>query len=652
MDPSRHTDGPALVFAGAGAGKTRNLIHRVNHLVEKGVDPHGITLITFTNKAAQEMRSRLVGLLEEPQAEAVWVGTFHRFCLQALTVYGAEVDLKAFSLLDSSNQQRLAERLVKEIFPEGKDKPKGFTTQAALSAVSRAANSRWDDLQLATMYADLTEKIVSFKYAYMDAKKELGVLDYDDLLLQGIRLFKLSPGAAGMARRRCLYLMVDEFQDTNTVQLELIQSLAPGASPNLMVVGDPDQSIYGWRGADYRTILNFQRIYPTAQVYGLYTNYRSKAAVVELANRVIQGNRERKPGVQTAHHPGGEEPVLMAAGDRAAEAQFVAQAVDYYHRQGIPYEEMAVLMRANFLSLDVEQAFRSRKIPYRFSGGQSFFDRAEVRLAMAVLRVLISPADVLSIGHLAEELVEGAGPAGIEKVLQRGKEQGLSPLESLQDPGALKGLRGEATRKGARELARVLSAQALLLQDPAARVDQVLQDTLEALPVDAWLKKQAQGSEENLLVRRKNRDRFLEVVRAWQESNSEAPLSELLASLVLEALEKEPEQKGVYVMTIHASKGMEFRVTFVVGLNEGVFPLQKATSDLQQLEEERRLFYVAITRAKEYLHLSCAEKGFRGDWQRPSLFCQEARLEIMKYDPRLGFHGTETNQALTGLLNL
>lgn len=643
----RHLEGPALVFAGAGAGKTRTLTHRVKHLVEEGVDPHGITLVTFTNKAAGEMKERIARLLEAPLAEAVWVGTFHRFCLQALQVYGGEVGVANPRVLDAAEQLRLAERIVEALFPKG-NRPEGFTARAALGAVSRAANSGWDDVQLATMYADLTERVVNFRWAYADAKRELGVLDYDDLLLQGVRLFKLSQGAAAMARRRCRQLMVDEFQDTNAVQLELVRAIAPGASPNLMVVGDPDQSIYGWRGADFRTILRFRQLYPTARVYGLYANYRSQAHVVRLANQVIRGNRERKPEEQLPVREAGEPPLLVRAQTREEEARFVADAVAFSHEQGVPYEEMAVLMRANFLSLEVERALRERKIPYQLVATGSFYERREVQLVLTALKALLRP-DPLNVGFLVEELVEGAGAAGVAKVLEAGKARGACPLEAFCDPECLKGLRSEQARQGARRVASALRRHAPLVHTDPPR--EVLEQLLRDMGFAAFLAREADGSAEALLSRARNVEALLEQVQRWREKNPDAPLGDLLAALALEAVESAPEGRGVRLMTVHASKGMEFSVVFLFGFNQGVFPLRKAQGDLEALEEERRLFYVAVTRAKERLFLSCSLKSPKGA-QSPSPFLAEVELEQLDYDPALGFHGGGATRAAAALLGL
>jgi DNA helicase-2/ATP-dependent DNA helicase PcrA len=641
-DPIQHKEGPALVFAGAGAGKTRTLTQRVKWLVEQGEDPYAITLITFTNKAAKEMKSRIAGLLEEPLAEGVWVGTFHRFCLQALQVYGHEIGLDKVAVLDANDQHKLAERIIAGLFPE--KPPKNFTPTAALGAVSRAANSGWDDLELATMYADL-EKIANFRWAYQDAKRELGVLDYDDLLLQGVRLLKLSEGAARMARRRAAYLMVDEFQDTNGVQLELVRALAPGASPNLMVVGDPDQSIYGWRGANYRTILQFRQYYPTAVVYGLYTNYRSQAAVVEVANRVIAKNAERKPEVQQAHLPKGEEPFLMAAKNRWDEAHFVARAVEFYRAQGIPLEEMAVLMRANFLSREVEQALRVRGIPYQFTGGKGFFERREVQLGMAALKVLSNPKDSLALAALVEEMVEGAGPVGIQKVLEAGKALNLSPLEAFRNPVALKGLRGKEVQAKAARLAEALQEQVSRLAGEAPEFHVLLKETMDRLGFEGWLDHLGEDAEQRC-VRQANLERLIQAVQEWQKDNPQGLLQDLVITLLLEADTSPEESQGVHLMTVHASKGMEFRVVFVIGLNEGLFPLRKAGNTLEGLEEERRLMYVAVTRAKEFLHLSYAADG------TVSRFAQEAGVAVEKYDPQLGWSGRQNQRALKALLEI
>jgi superfamily I DNA/RNA helicase len=641
-DPIQHKEGPALVFAGAGAGKTRTLTQRVKWLVQQGEDPYAITLITFTNKAAKEMKSRIACLLEEPLAEAVWVGTFHRFCLQALQVYGREIGLEKVAVLDANDQYKLVERIIAEIFPE--KPPKNFTPSAALGAISRAANSGWDDLELATMYADLTEKIVNFRWAYADAKKELGVLDYDDLLAQGLRLLKLSEGAVRMAKRRVAYLMVDEFQDTNGVQLELVRALAPGASPNLMVVGDPDQSIYGWRGANYRTILQFRQHYPSAAVYGLYTNYRSQAAVVEVANRIIAKNAERKPEIQQAYLPKGEEPFLMVAKNRWDEAHFVARAVEFYQAQGIPLEEMAVLMRANFLSREVEQALRVRGIPYQFTGGKGFFQRREVQLGMAALKVLSNPKDSLALATLIEEMVEGAGPVGIQKVLEAGKALDLSPLEAFRNPLALKGLRGKEVQAEAARLAGVLQKQVSRLAGETPEFHALLKETLERLDFERWLDRLGEEAEERH-SRQANLGRLIETLQEWQKDNPQGSLQDLVITLLLEADTPE-EGQGVHLMTIHASKGMEFRVVFVIGLNEGLFPLRKAGQTLEGLEEERRLMYVAVTRAKEFLHLSYAADG------TVSRFAQEAGVGVEKYDPQLGWSGRQNQHALKALLEI
>jgi len=604
-----HRDGPLLVIAGAGSGKTRVLTYRIAYLIEaRGVPAHAILAVTFTNKAAAEMRQRIERLIG-PKAEQAWIGTFHATCVRMLRQSGPSIGLRPdFSIFDGSDQLSLVRRVMKELNID----PKRYEPRSILAAISTAKNELISPEAYADRAVDAWERTVARVYRlYQEVLAEANALDFDDLLIQANRMLAEAPEVLKKYQNRFQHILVDEYQDTSHAQYLLINRLA-AAHRNLCVVGDADQSIYGWRGADIRNILDFERDYPDAHVVLMEQNYRSTGHILEAANHVIANNPGRPPKRLWTDGPKGDPVYVYQAVDERQEAAFVANVIELLHRQGRSYGDFTLLYRTHAQSRAFEEEFVRRGLPYQIVAGLRFYDRKEIKDLLAYLRVLASPRDRVSLERILNVPRRGIGPATLAKVEAYARQQldetgrPLSLYAAMGHAGRVEGLSVQYRRRlaefyalmeGLREKATQLTVTELvervlhesgylaeLQADPGPDGESRLQNVQEFLTVTQQFDDQTGGQPGQLAA-------FLEQV-----------------ALVSDADAYDEETGKITMMTLHAAKGLEFPVVFLVGMEEGVFPHSRAVWEPGEIEEERRLAYVGMTRAEELLFLTCARQ--------------------------------------------
>ncbi|SHF09137.1 DNA helicase-2 / ATP-dependent DNA helicase PcrA [Desulforamulus putei DSM 12395] len=636
----QHTEGPLLVLAGAGSGKTRVLTHRIAHILSQGVPPYNILAITFTNKAAAEMRARVENLVPEA-ARDLWVATFHSACLRILRReiqslgYGSN-----FSIYDDADQQTVVKECLKELEID----EKRFQPRAMLGVISGAKNKLLTPDQYDGQAFDYFEQVAGRVYRlYQEKLFKNNAVDFDDLLMLTVRLFKEHPHVLGYYQTKFKYILVDEYQDTNHTQYVLVSMLAE-RHRNICVVGDPNQSIYKWRGADINNILSFERDYPEAKVVKLEQNYRSTGNILEAANAVIKNNIEAKNmKLWTAKGNGNLIHVYRAENERL-EAHYVADRIKdlrfSYQRR---YRDMAVLYRTHAQSRVFEEVFLRLGIPYTIFGGLKFYDRKEIKDLLAYLRVIVNPADGQSLLRIINIPKRGIGAASLEKITNYALEQGLSLLQALAVADDMPGIPAKA-RKQCKLLADLLDS--LAKQAEFLSVTEITEEVLTRTGYRAEL--EAEDTVE-ARTRLENLQEFLSVTREYdKQQGEEAGLADFLStiSLVTDLDRHDPEADQVVLMTLHSAKGLEFPVVFLTGMEEGVFPHSRALYDQEELEEERRLAYVGITRAEEELYLThCWERTLFGrtNMNPRSRFLEEIPVELtdaLKPSPKPAACGT------------
>lgn len=630
------TEGPLLIMAGAGSGKTRVLTHRIAYLIEeKGVNPWNILAITFTNKAAKEMKERVINLMEAG-GEDVWISTFHSMCVRILR---RDVDhigySKNFTIIDSSEQLTLMKRVVKE---QNID-PKKYDPRSILGAISNAKNELLTVAAYSARQGSLFEDIVARCYdLYQKELRRNQCLDFDDLIMLTIRLFQDNPEILQYYQRKFHYIHVDEYQDTNHAQYTLVNLLAAGFR-NLCVVGDADQSIYGWRGADMQNILDFEKDYPDAQTILLEQNYRSTKNILSAANQVIGHNQNRKEKKLWTENDQGDKITYYRGDSERDEGRFIVSEIQRLQReQQRKYGDFAVLYRTNAQSRVVEETFLKASIPYKMVGGHKFYDRKEIKDILAYLQVIANPADSLSLLRIINVPKRGVGAGSIEKLQSFAALHDFSLLEAGQNV-ALSSLKGKAATE-IEKLAQSLADFNQMI--PYLSVTELTREVLEKTGYEDELKRQNNLESQNRL---ENLEEFLSVTmefdktyEAQSEEEQEAPEDKLTIflndlALLSDVDSYEEEASEVTLMTLHAAKGLEFPVVFLVGMEEGVFPLSRAMMEEAELEEERRLAYVGITRAEEALYLTNAlSRTLYGKTQynRPSRFVSEIESELLQ----------------------
>jgi DNA helicase II / ATP-dependent DNA helicase PcrA len=615
------TEGPVLVVAGAGSGKTRVLTHRIAHLVAAcGVKPQEILAITFTNKAAGEMRERLEGILGEI-APRMWVMTFHSACGRILRREAPRLGYRSnFTIYDQADQVRLVKQCLEELERD----PKRFVPRGIHAQISMAKNQLIGPDEYKARVASFYDQTVADTYGlYQRRLHTSNAVDFDDLLMLTVEVLERFPEAQARWQKAFRYVLVDEYQDTNHAQYRLLQLLG-GKHRNVFAVGDPDQSIYAFRGADIRNILEFERDFGGARLIALEQNYRSTNSVLRAANALISHNRERKPKNLWSELGEGDPVRVVEVEDEHAEARFVAAEVASLIEEGYGGSELAVFYRTNAQSRVLEDVLVRQEIPYQVIGGPKFYERAEIKDAIAYLQVVDNAYDAVSLTRIANRPRRGIGDASIARLRAYADAQNLSLwecLERAEEAGV-----GAAPLKAVerfRTLLQSLMAGALELSVPEL-LERVLERSgyLEALEAERTV--EAQGRIENLLE-------LVGVAREYQEQADDPSLSEFLQQISLYSDQDElsGERSLVTLMTLHNAKGLEFRAVFLIGMEEGVFPHSRSLEE-QGLEEERRLAYVGLTRAKERLTLTHAASrslwGARG-FNLPSRFLDELPQE-------------------------
>ncbi len=634
----RATSGPVLVLAGPGSGKTRLLTHRVAYLIEEvGVDPFHILAVTFTNRAAREMRERLEDLIG-PRHAALTVGTFHSLCARFLrrdSVHlGRERD---FAIYDADDQQRLIRRVLRDLNLDDKKHP----PRAILATISSAKNELVDVQEYARFNRDYYDEIVTRCYErYQALLLESNALDFDDLLFETVRLFEQHPDVLARYHKRYRYLLVDEYQDTNRAQYVLVRQLASGHR-NLFVVGDDDQSIYAWRGADIRNILQFEDDYPDAQIFLLEQNYRSTRSILDIAHAVISGSARRKRQKQLwTQNEQGTEVSLIEGYDQEDEAQRVADEIArFLASDTYATSDIAIMYRTNAQSRVIEEALMRRAIAYRVVGGMRFYERKEVKDMLAYLRVIANPADSVSLERIINVPRRGIGSRTVSALSHHATEQGLSLYHALRalaeadDPVAspVSGRAHSALVPFFRLIEKLVRLKAVLnLTD---LFDAVLEQiSLHEVFVQEYGPEEATRHWENVQELREVADEYTGLER---ETQLPTFLEEV--ALVQDVDSLEQQNQGVTCITLHQAKGLEYAVVFLVGLEEGLLPHNRSLDELDKLDEERRLFYVGATRARERLYLLYAfRRTNRGRASRstPSRFLKDIPPELLKKPDR------------------
>ncbi|MEK5336570.1 DNA helicase PcrA [Bacillus sp. FSL M8-0166] len=598
------TDGPLLLMAGAGSGKTRVLTHRIAYLMaEKHVAPWNILAITFTNKAAREMRERVQAILG-PGADDIWISTFHSMCVRILRRDIDRIGVnRNFSILDTSDQLSV----IKNILKERNIDPKKFDPRSILGSISSAKNELIDAEEYAKTAGDFYDQVVSD--VYTDYQKRLlknQSLDFDDLIMMTIRLFERIPEVLEHYQRKFQYIHVDEYQDTNRAQYMLVKLLAQRFQ-NICVVGDSDQSIYRWRGADITNILSFEKDYPSSELILLEQNYRSTKRILHAANTVIQNNANRKPKNLWTENDEGAKIAYYRADNEFGEGQFVAGKIHQLYQSGKrKLSDFAILYRTNAQSRVIEETLLKSNIQYNIVGGTKFYDRKEIKDILAYLRLVANPDDDISFARIVNVPKRGIGATSVDKIAAYAEMNDLSMFEAL---GQVDFIGLSARAANALDEFKQLIDQMTNMQDYLSvteLTEEILEKTgyREALKLEKTI--EAQSRLENI-------DEFLSVTKNFEEQNEDKSLVTFLTDLALVAdIDKldeneEEDQDAVILMTLHAAKGLEFPVVFLMGMEEGVFPHSRSLMEDAEMEEERRLAYVGITRAEEELYLSSAK---------------------------------------------
>jgi DNA helicase-2/ATP-dependent DNA helicase PcrA len=621
-----HPGGPLLVLAGAGSGKTRVITHRIAWLVQDaGVPPGGIVAVTFTNKAAREMRERVERILGAGP-ENPWIGTFHGLCLRMLRRDGERAGLAPnFGIYDRDDQVALVRGLLRD---EGADDT-AASARTFLARISRAKNAMETARALEARAFAPDAKLVARIYArYEERLKRANAVDFDDILLRALMLLdaEQAPDVRERYASRCLHLLVDEYQDTNRPQYLLIRALT-SLHHNVCVVGDEDQSIYKFRGAEIRNILDFERDHPGAQVVKLEQNYRSTATILDAASAVIANNTERKGKTLWTENVRGAKIDLFHAPDDRAEASWVARRVQDEAR-GRPYEDLAVLYRTNAQSRSFEEAFRRERIPYQVVGAMQFYERKEVKDVLAYLKLAVNPGDDVAFRRIVNVPPRGLGDTTVDAIEAEARAAALSLHEAargLVDRGALA---ARASRQLGSFLETTAGFAARAADEPAALV---IEGIVEATGFAAYLEKSYPGEGSDRM------DNVRSLVSAAVEYEREVESPTLLGFLDRSALVSDADEvgarPGVTLMTAHNAKGLEFAVVFLAGLEENIFPHSRSRGSDDDIEEERRLCYVAITRARERLSLSRAmSRLLQGVPQsnEPSRFLEEIPVALIE----------------------
>ncbi|MEG0492781.1 MAG: DNA helicase PcrA [Clostridia bacterium] len=616
-------DGPVLILAGAGSGKTRALTYRIANLIDHGIAPWNILAITFTNKAAKEMRNRVSSLVGS-KGEEVWVSTFHALCARILRRDIEKLGYtRSFTIYDDDDQTSVIKDLMKHFSIDDKLLP----VREIKSKISEAKDKllgpdEWFQSSAKDFHCQQLHDLYD---AYERRLKHANALDFDDLLVRTLELFADHPPVLESYRERFHYVHVDEYQDTNFAQYSLVKLITKN-SRNLCVVGDDDQSIYGWRGADVRNILDFEKDYPDATVVKLEQNYRSTANILDAANQVIAHNEGRMEKALWTEQPSGESIKLFCAGDEREEAAWICDRMQQMHLTGEDYGEMSILYRANAQSRVLEDMLVRAGIPYRIYGGLRFYDRKEVKDIVAYLRCIVNPSDDVSLRRIINQPKRSIGDSTIAELVGYASEKGIPLYSALMDvPETL----SARPRKCVREFGELMNELVLIREDMSisAFVEVLIDKTGLKVQYERDLSDEGKNRVENI-------NEFVGAVSEYEKAADEPCLEDYLenVALISDLDAAQQETAAVTLMTVHSAKGLEFPVVFMSGLEEGVFPSGRSIQDEKKLEEERRLCYVAITRAQKLLYISYAAQRMlynQVNYNAPSRFLKEIPSRLL-----------------------
>ncbi len=625
QEAATHTDGPLLIIAGAGSGKTRVLTHRIAYLIkEHNVPPSSILAVTFTNKAAKEMAhrlNRLTGIL----SRQLWIGTFHSVCGRILR---RDIDKigwrKDFLIFDEYDQESLIREIIKELDLDDRFKPSVLREKISKAKNEFKSPEEYEDTAL-----DFSaEKVAAAYKLYQKKLFENNAMDFDDMLILAVKLFRECPAVLASYQDRFRYISVDEYQDTNLVQYTLTNMLAK-KHRNICVVGDNDQSIYGWRGADFRNILNFERDYRDAKVVLLEQNYRSTKTILDAANSVIANNRQRKDKNLWTENPEGDLIEHFTAPDSHGEARYVTDELKKLADRYM-YNDFAIFYRTNAQSRVMEEVLMQEGIPYRIVSGVKFYERAEIKDILSYLRLIVNAKDNMSASRLIMNTLEGVGKGTLKKLELAGEKDNKSIFEVIQDVDKLE--LSPKLKKLIQRFVDLINGFKFDLPNftAAEMIEKVINESgyrqkleLEATP--------------EAISRVENIKELISVAKEFEKNSDEQNLSAFLmqVSLMTDLDKLDENTPAVTLMTIHSAKGLEFPVVFIIGMEEGIFPHYRSLTEPSELEEERRLCYVGMTRAKKRLYLVSAEERliFGENWfNGPSRFIEEIPKELIKAD--------------------
>ena len=617
-------EGPVLILAGAGSGKTRTLTYRVANLLEHGVKAWHILALTFTNKAAREMRERIERLAGADAGEA-WIGTFHSICCRILRSDIEKLGYeRSFTIYDDDDQQRVIKAVLKELDIDEKFLPPKAVGADISDAKNRLLSpDEWLQKRGGDYRSQKTHDVMT---RYEQRLRAANALDFDDLLVKTLQLFVEHPPVLEYYQGRFQYVHVDEYQDTNYAQYQLVR-LITRESRNLCVVGDDDQSIYGWRGADIRNILDFEKDFPDATVIKLEQNYRSTANILDAANQIIAHNEGRKEKELWTEDGEGEKLILYAAADERDEAAWICQRIRQLQRGGTPYGSIAILYRMHALSRVLEETLMRAGIPYHVYGGTRFYDRREVRDVLAYLRLIQNPADDISLSRIINVPKRAIGDSTVEQLTQYARQNDMSLYAAVAAPPDTLASRA---RKSVNDFSSLIVS--LLLAKETLPLSELVQKVIDDSGLIAQYQKEE--NEENQ-ARIENIREFMGAVTEFEQKSEDKSLFAFLenVALVTELDNQDSAPSFVTMMTLHSAKGLEYDAVFMSGMEEGIFPSARAMQEDNRVEEERRLCYVGVTRARKLLHLSYARRRMlfnQMQFNAPSCFLQEIPKRLIR----------------------
>ena len=620
------TAGPLLILAGAGSGKTRTIIHRIAYILQNtDTKPYEILALTFTNKAAGEMKER-IKTFGIPDIDQMWMGTFHSICARILRMHGDKIGFGSnFTIYDESDVKNLIIKIIEELELDSKK----ISAASVREVISKAKDDAISAENFDETYADEPryELVGRIYVRYQKKLKENNAMDFDDLLFNTIILFKQNPEILELFQNRFKYILIDEYQDTNRLQYEITYMLAE-KHKNICVCGDDDQSIYGWRGADIRNIMEFEKDYPKSNVIRLEQNYRSTGNILQAANEIIENNLSRKGKKLWTNEAPGEKLHLFATLKDLEEADIIAKQIEELKNSGRQYGEIAVLYRMNAQSRILEESLMRQDIPYQIVGGTRFYDRLEIKDMLAYLKFAANNEDSIAFARAVASPKRGIGSATIDKVNEYARFKNISILDACLNAESIPSISAKMRTK-------LLKFGELIVEIYEECLHHSLHDGVKkAVSESGYIEVLQNGKLDNKESRIENLHELINAAEEFEETSDDASLEAFLenASLIAGTDSMREDEGQVLLMTMHNSKGLEFNIVFIPGMEEGIFPVSRSMDDVTKLEEERRLCYVAITRAREMLYLSYAQyrKMYgSGEYRQKSRFIEELPEELI-----------------------